>query len=183
MLLVVSGPSGVGKTTVVDAMLALRGAEDIERCVTATTRPPRDGEQEGIDYFFMSEEAFRKDVCDGAFLEYQEVHGNLYGTRRESVIACEVHDVRPLVILDMQGAEQVKASGVAMVSVFIMPPSFEELLRRLLNRGTEDDGALNLRLENAKLEMAHANEYDFIVVNDDVDSCARRLLEIFDAAI
>lgn len=170
ILCVVSGPSGSGKTT-----LCRRFSESDEEAVyaiSATTRAPRTGETNGTDYFFLSREDFEAKATRGEFLEYAEVHGNLYGTLKSEVLnhIREGRDV--LMDIDVQGAELVRnqtdeAIKASLVDIFILPPSDEELLSRLSGRGTETQEQLDLRLANAREEMRHWQDYDYTVVSAD----------------
>lgn len=175
-LFVVSGPAGVGKGTVIREVFKLTGS--LIYSVSCTTRPPRPGEVEGKSYYFVGGEEFSRLVEEGNFLEWAEVHGHRYGTRRDVVEKTLAAGVDVLLEIDVQGALQVKQKMADAVTVFIKPPSFAELERRLRKRGTENSGELALRLENAKKELAEADRYDYIIVNERVNEAARRFVEI-----
>ncbi|MCR5346470.1 MAG: guanylate kinase [Fretibacterium sp.] len=172
-LFILSGPSGVGKGTL--RKRALNDIEDLVYSISCTTRRPRPEEQDGVDYRFISGEDFEERVKQGAFLEYAHVHDACYGTLREDVERelSAGHDV--LLEIDVQGALQVRRRVPGAVSVFVSPPSLEELEHRLRGRGTEDDAELQLRLKNAAAELRQAEEYDHIVVNGDLDEAAAAL--------
>jgi guanylate kinase len=176
-IVVISGPSGVGKTTVCRAILS---HPRFLRIVTATSRAPRPGEKEGIDYRFLSEERFIEGIRRGDFLETARVHGHLYGTPRKDVESGIREGKLVILNIDVQGARQVReaaASGrLPITTVFLLPPSMEELRRRLEGRGTEDPEAFRRRLETAALEMGERSRYDHEVVNDGVEAAARRII-------
>ena len=179
LLVIVSGPSGAGKSTVIS--LASRMRDDIRFSVSATTRKPREGETDGVDYFFKTHEEFRKMVEEDAFLEHAEYVGNSYGTPAAPVdesIACGC-----TVILDIevQGAAQVLEKRPDTVSIFLCPPSLEELERRLRGRGTDSEDKIRQRLLTARREYALAHNYSYIIINDDADTAARELDAIITA--
>ena len=157
-LYILSGPAGVGKGTVLRRVF--EKLDNIAYSVSCTTRAPRPGERDGVSYVFMDELSFRKMVDEGRFLEWANVHGHFYGTRKDIVeeILRQGKDV--LLEIDVQGASQVKGKMPEAVMIFIQPPSFEELVRRLQKRGTEGPEELKLRISNAKTEMSHAEEHD-----------------------
>lgn len=163
----VSAPSGGGKRAVLARVMARDSG--IEYSVSATTRPPRADEVDGRDYYFLSREEFCKRIEDGRFAEWAEVHENLYGTLREELDR-KLDTGKDLVLeLDVQGMRNVRALYADTVTVFIMPPSFEELERRLRGRGTNSEADIALRLRNAQDEIAACYAFDYIVLNDDLD--------------
>jgi guanylate kinase len=167
-LTVLTGPSGVGKGTLVK--LLLERHPEIWLSVSATTRAPRQGEQEGVSYFFLSREAFEQRVASGGLLEWAEFAGNLYGTPRQPV---EEHlaEGRPVLLeIELEGARQVRQSFPAGFQVFLEPPSFEELERRIRGRGTDSEEAIQKRLERARVELAAAPEFDARLVNGELDT-------------
>ena len=178
VLFVVSGPSGVGKGTVNKRLFEEFGSA-VAFSVSATTRGPREGEVNGREYFFISRQEFEKRVANNEFLEHAEYAGNCYGTPRDYVLSLLQKGVSVILEIDVQGAMQVKQRMPESVSVFILPPSFEELEHRLRGRGTETPEKIERRLAAAKAEMARAPEYDYQIVNDDLDAAYARLREIF----
>ena len=176
-LIVISGASGVGKGTVVKAMMARR--EDLYFSVSATTRPPRPGEVDGRDYYFVTPEQFREMIRRGEMLEYDEHAKNYYGTPRAQV---EEKRQKGHVLLDIEpnGARNVKNNYPEAVLVFIMPPSVEELERRLRGRNDTPEDQIRIRMERAKWEMEQRAWYDHVVVNDDPQRCAREILDIIE---
>ena len=165
-VLLISGPSGSGKSTICKALLT---DPRVEFSVSATTRAKRPGEIDGRDYIFLDAEEFRERVQRGDFIEYAEVHGNLYGTLRAPMEAAIAAGRTFLVEIDVQGALQLKALGIEGVYVFIAPPSAEILRQRLAGRGTETPQALERRLQKAEDECRERDKYDYVVVNDDLD--------------
>ena len=173
LLLILSGPSGTGKSTVISGLLQRR--DDIRFSVSATTREPRPGEEEGKDYYFLTRDTFDQMVADGAFLEYATYVGNSYGTPVGPIEDHLAAGYNVLLDIEVQGATQVKAMREDAVSVFLLPPSMEELERRLRSRGTDSEEKIQQRLQTAREEIAHAPEYDYIIVNDDLDKAVREL--------
>ena len=178
VLFVVSGPSGVGKGTINKRLFEEFG-DRVAYSVSATTREPREDEVNGREYFFISRQEFEKRVANNEFLEHAEYAGNCYGTPRDYVLSLLQRGVSVILEIDVQGAMQVKRRMPESVSVFILPPSFEELEHRLRGRGTETPEKIERRLAAAKAEMARAPEYDYQIVNDDLDAAYARLREIF----
>lgn len=164
---VVSSPSGAGKSVILNRVRAADPA--LLFSVSATTRPPRAGEVDGREYYFLARDEFMRRVDTGAFLEWAEVHGNLYGTLRAEMERLAASGQDAVLEIDVQGAANLRALGCGMVSVFIMPPSLDELERRLRKRGTEAPDVIALRVQNARREMHHYTEYDFVIVNEDLD--------------
>ncbi len=157
----------------------------IKFSVSATTREPRDGETDGKDYYFLSKEEFNRQISDGGFLEWEEFYnGTLYGTLRTEVDKLIKSGYFPLLDIEVKGALNVKKIyGAACVSIFIKPPSLEELERRLIHRGTETKQALALRLERAEKEITYADQFDYVVVNDDLDTAYKQVKEIVESFI
>ncbi|MDE0891519.1 MAG: guanylate kinase [Planctomycetota bacterium] len=165
-MVLISGPSGCGKSTIIQRLLSSPG---VEFSVSATTRLMREGEVDGVDYHFLSKGEFRTKVEEGAFIEWAEVYGNLYGTLRAPMEAAIDAGRVFLVEIDVQGALQLRALGEDGVFVFIAPPSFEELQKRLVGRGTEGPEVVERRLKKAEDEYRERVKYDHVVVNDDLD--------------
>ncbi|MBA2847821.1 guanylate kinase [Thermosulfuriphilus ammonigenes] len=178
--MVISAPSGAGKTTLIRQLLRLE--KNLIFSVSHTTRSPRPGEVEGKDYYFVSREEFESLVAAGAFLEWAEVHGNLYGTSMEKIRE-HLDSGRDVVLdIDVQGARQVrKKMGLEAALIFILPPSWSELERRLRSRGTEDEASLRRRLDAARQEIQAASEFDYLVLNDRFDRALSALRSILTA--
>ena len=176
-LIVISGASGVGKGTVVKKMMARR--KDLYFSVSATTRPPRPGEVDGKDYYFVTRERFQEMIRRGEMLEYDEHNKNFYGTPRAQV---EEKRAKGHVLLDIEpvGARNVKNNYPEAELVFIMPPSVEELERRLRGRNDTPEDQIAIRMERAKWEMAQRTWYDHVVVNDDSGRCAEEILSLIE---
>ena len=167
-LFVVTGASGTGKTTLVkQALCALPG---IGFSVSATTRAPRTGEQDGVDYRFVSKARFSALVDEGALLEWAEVYGNCYGTLRAPVDAALSSGQSILLEIDAQGAEQVRAAMPEAVTIFVLPPSLAILEERLRGRATDDEATIARRVAEARLQLNQCGAFDFLVVNDDLES-------------
>ena len=179
MLLVISGPSGAGKGTLYNRVLAADPTFTFS--VSYTTRGPRPGEVDGKDYCFVTEEQFRQMLDRDGFLEHAEVHGHLYGTPRQPVLDALEAGRSVMLDIDPQGALQVMDKMPDCVSVFILPPSFAELRRRLTGRGTEKPEEVERRLHNARGEVKLMGKYQYLVVNDDLEAAYRTLQGIVDA--
>ncbi len=174
-LFILSAPSGTGKSTV--AVKLLQQLEGIRKVVTATTRKPRPGERHGVDYLFLSVEEFERGIEEERFLEYASVYGNYYGTPRDQVEENLREGIDSLLVIDVQGAFRVKELFPQAVSVFLLPPSLEELRRRMISRGYRDSNA-RLRLETARREIPCARKFDYIIINDFVDKAVSQLKSI-----
>ncbi len=178
-LYVVSGPSGAGKGTLLARLLALR--PDLWESVSATTRAPRPGEEDGVAYFFTTREAFEDEIARGGFIEYADVHGNYYGTPIAPIREHMAAGADVVLEIDVQGAFQVREKIPEARLVFIAPPSAEELERRLRGRGTDSPEAIATRLENARAEMDAARDYDVVIVNDDLKRATEELLAVLES--
>lgn len=174
-LFVISGASGVGKSTVLQRVMQQRG--DLIFSVSATTRAPRPGETDGVDYYFIDHARFEEMITRGEFLEYDAHHDNYYGT---PAAQADEKLARGNVLLDIEpnGAFQVRASRPDATLIFILPPSWEELERRLRNRGDTSPEQVEIRLDRAKWEIAQSGKYDYVVTNDRIEDCADEILHI-----
>jgi guanylate kinase len=171
--LVLSAPSGTGKTTI--AHLLVEGGDEFAFSVSATTRPPRESEVHGIDYWFLTEEEFLGMVEGGKFAEWAKVHGDFYGTLRESLVEAGREGRHVVLDIDVQGAMQIRGAVPEALLLFILPPSVETLLQRLEGRGTEEAEALRQRLTTALQELRAAEAFDFFVINEDLDKAVREV--------
>jgi guanylate kinase len=180
-ILVLSGPSGAGKSTIIDSASSRIG--EYYFSISTTTREPRAGEVDGVDYYFVSKDEFEEDIKAGEFLEYATVHGNYYGTSLKPVK--EALDSGKLVIfdIDVQGHRLVRAKmGDLITSAFITPPTLKELKRRLYARSTDKSSIIEKRIENAKEEIKAISEFDFIIVNDKIDRASDEFATIANAS-
>ena len=184
MLIIISGPSGVGKDTIIDALRERerQGGQPGRRhyVVTCTTRAPRDGEVDGVDYYFVDREEFLMIRAARGFLEANEVHGNWYGSPRDQVREALIAGRDVILKIDVQGAQVVKEQVSEALLIFVIPPSLETLFQRLRSRATETADELELRQGNAALELARQDDYDYVVTNEtgQVDRTAGRIEEI-----
>jgi guanylate kinase len=179
--LILSAPSGGGKTTM--ARLLLDRRNDVGYSVSCTTRAPRPGEVEGRDYYFLTREAFLAKREAGEFAESAEVHGKLYGTLKREIERILGQGKHVIMDIDVQGARQIRTAFPASVTVFVLPPSGEVLLDRLRNRKSESPQQLVVRLHSALDELRAVEEYEYVVVNDDLDQAVRRVGSIVDAEV
>ncbi|MDD2905944.1 MAG: guanylate kinase [Sulfurimonas sp.] len=177
VVLVLSGPSGAGKSSLINKISEDIG--DFYFSISTTTRPKRDGEIDGVHYHFVTHEAFQKDIEENHFLEYALVHGNYYGTSIKPVRKALEKGKLVIFDIDVQGNTAVNNRlGDITTSVFITPPSLKELEKRLKNRSTDSDEVIYKRIEMAKREIQRISEYDFLVINDDLDKAAEMLKKI-----
>jgi len=180
LLFILSSPSGAGKTTL--SRMLLKSDESIDLSVSATTRAPRSGEQDGVHYHFISDAEFDRMVEEDDFYEWAEVFGHRYGTPKGAIREA-LKDGRDFLFdIDWQGTQQLyQKDQQDVVSVFILPPSLDELRRRLESRAQDSAEVIDARMERARAEISHWAEYDYVVINDDVDECFDRVCEILDA--
>ena len=177
ILMAVSGPSGVGKGTIVKTLINRR--PDVVESVSCTTRPPREGEIHGKHYFFLSREEFERRIAEDDFLEYDEHFGNYYGTPK-SFVRETLKTKSVIMEIDVVGALNAKKVFPECVLVMVAPPSVDELKRRLVGRGTEDMEKIENRLSRMEYELSHKGEYDYIIVNDDLETAIAEMSAIFD---
>ena len=175
-LTVLSGPSGVGKGTVIAEIR--RRHPEVWLSVSVTTRPPRPGETDGVEYHFAGDEEFDRLVAEGAFLEHATYAGHRYGTPRGPVAERLAAGQPALLEIDLQGARQVRAAMPGALLVFLAPPGWDELVRRLTERATDDPATVRRRLDEARRELAHEDEFDVVVVNDSVGAAAARVVAL-----
>ncbi len=176
-LFIISSPSGGGKGTLIREVL--KRVPNLGYSVSFTTRKIRDGEENGKDYFFVETEEFQALINEDKLLEYAEVHGNYYGTSKEKV-AEELRSGKDVILeIDVKGAHIVKEKAPEAIGIFILPPSFEKLSDRLIERNTETKEALSIRLNNAKAEVKAVSDFDFVVVNDELENAVTDLESIF----
>ena len=178
-LLVISGPSGVGKGTVLHDLMNTQ--KNLVYSVSVTTRKSRPGEIEGVSYFFKSHDEFEKMIEEDKFLEYAKVHDNYYGTPKDFVEE-KINEGKIVILeIDVQGALNVKENIDNGVYIFLAPPSLSELKNRIVNRGTETESDINLRMNNARKELSYIKNYDYLVVNDHLNSAINLVNEIINA--
>ena len=180
LLIVISGPSGVGKGTVRKALFNRTG-HNLDYSVSMTTRAPREGEINGVDYYFVSKEEFLNQIQKGNLLEYAEFVGNMYGTPKDKVEEKLAKGNEVVLEIEVNGAMQVREKMKDAVFIFIAPPSYDALEKRLVRRGTERNEVIKERLDKAHREIDQAVNYDYIVINDEVDNAADRIMAIIRA--
>jgi guanylate kinase len=180
MLVVISGPSGVGKDAILDVLRSLPGNADHHYVVTCTTRSQRPGETDGVSYHFLPRERFLALRDKGGLLEANQVHGNWYGTPRDQVVEALAEGRHAILKIDVQGADVIRARVPDALLIFVAPPSIETLVSRLTSRATETAEELAIRQRNAAAEMARQRDYDYVVINetDQLDRTAERIGEI-----
>jgi len=182
LLIIISSPSGTGKTSICKKII--NRDKRIKLSVSHTTRSPRDNETNGVDYFFVSSDEFNREILDQNFLEYARVFGNFYGTSKKNVRDLLSKDFDVLFDIDWQGAAQILKSNLAkIVTIFLVPPSKEVVLERLEERSKETGDnyeAVHKRMSEYENEMSHANEYNHIIVNDNIEECAEKVINIIE---
>ena len=172
-LIILSGPSGAGKGTIHNELL--KNNKNLRYSISMTTRQPRDGEVDGVDYFFVSEEKFKEEIEKNSFLEYAIVHSNYYGTLKSNVEEYLSGGFDVILEIDIQGALKIKNSGVEVIYIFIMPPSMKELRDRLVKRGTESKEKIIERFKNAYKEINEYSKYNYVVINDEVENAVKKV--------
>ena len=175
-LFVITAPSGAGKTSLIDAVM--KADPSLKISVSYTTRAPRKGEKDGVDYHFIDEKTFRSMKERGEFLESAEVHGNHYGTGKQVILDAVKRGDDLILEIDWQGAQQVRKLYPACVGIFILPPSVEELERRMRARGQDSDAVIRRRLDNAREELEHKDEFKYRIINKDFETARRELAKI-----
>ena len=179
LLFIVSAPSGAGKTTLVEHLVQI--LPNLRMSRSYTSRPARPGERDGIDYHFVSRQEFARMIDEQAFLEWADVFGNYYGTAAANTEKMLVSGQDVVLVIDVQGARQVKAHGFDHTSIFVLPPSFEVLERRLRGRSKDSEEQMQRRLATARAEASSYQDYDYVVVNDELEPTVVRLQEIIAA--
>jgi guanylate kinase len=173
---IISAPSGSGKTTLID--LLLKENPSLSFSISHTTRPKRDGERDGVEYFFIDEKTFEQMIREDRFVEWAEVHGHFYGTSREMLVQPEKDSRDVILDIDVQGAAQVRQKMPEVISIFILPPSYDALKNRLLTRQKDKQDVMLKRLENARKEIRRYSEFDYIIINDDLQTASKSLSSI-----
>lgn len=177
-IIILSSPSGAGKSTITKKLLETD--ENIKLSVSATTREPRDGEEDGKHYYFLSKDTFKEEIEKDNFVEYAEVFGNYYGTLKREVESKFADNKDIILDIDWQGARQVsdQLDVKRLLRIFILPPSIKELENRLRSRGTDSEETIKKRMDKARDEISHFNEYDYIVVNDNIEEAFEQVKSI-----
>ena len=180
-LLVVSGPSGAGKSSLIKHIM--ENMDNVYFSISTTTRPKREGEIDGVNYYFVSKDEFEKDIKEGMFLEWANVHGNYYGTSIKPVLKALEEEKLVIFDIDVQGHESIrKKFDDITTSVFVTTPDINELKRRLENRGTDSEEVIRKRLDNAKEELKRVFEFDFLLINDDFEKAKDNIIAIAKSA-
>ena len=175
-LFIVSAPSGAGKSSLINALL--KNHADMQVSVSHPTRSPRPGELDGVHYHFISVEQFKKLILENEFLEWAEVFGNYYGTSRSAIIGNLQQGTDVFLDIDWQGARQIRQQAPGTLGIFILPPSMTALQQRLVQRGQDSDEVIAKRMAQAQSEMQHADEYEYLIINDDFEQALRELNHI-----
>lgn len=177
-LFIISGPSGAGKGTICQGLIADSDPEKLCLSISMTTRQPRQGEVNGVSYYFTTKEGFEKAIEEGGFLEHAEVYGNYYGTPKAKVLEKLSNGTDVVLEIDIQGALKVKESYPNGIFIFILPPSMAELRKRITGRGTDSQEAIDLRLSQTLKEISYIDKYDYVVVNGELDEAVARVKAI-----
>lgn len=177
-LVVISGPSGSGKDTIVNRLLESRANTQV--AVSATSRAIRPGEKEGVNYYYHTVEGFKEKIENGEILEYTCFCGNYYGTPKSEVDSRTKNKITTILVIEVEGAQNIKRMYPECTTIFVQPPSYEELRRRLYARNTDSAEAIEKRLKRATEEMQYAGSYDFTVINDNLDKCVQEVCDIID---
>lgn len=175
-LFIVSAPSGAGKSSLINALL--KSHPDMQVSISHTTRAPRPGELDGVHYHFISVEQFKKLIAENEFLEWAEVFGNYYGTSRSAIIANLRRGIDVFLDIDWQGARQIREQAPGTLGIFILPPSMTTLQHRLVQRGQDSAEVITKRMAQAQNEMQHADEYEYLIINDDFNQALSELTHI-----
>lgn len=175
-LFIISAPSGAGKSTLIQALL--KRHSDMQLSVSHTTRAPRTGEQNGVHYHFTTVEDFQARIANNEFLEWAEVFGNYYGTSRNAIYQQLSQGIDVFLDIDWQGARQIRAQEPSTIGIFILPPSLAELEQRLNQRGTDSAEVIAGRMAKAQNEMSHADEYDYLIINDELNEALQQMEQI-----
>lgn len=175
-LFIISAPSGAGKSTLIQALLKKHA--DMQLSVSHTTRAPRAGEQDGVHYHFTTVEDFKARIANNEFFEWAEVFGNYYGTSRQAIYQQLSQGIDVFLDIDWQGAQQIRAQEAGTIGIFILPPSLAELAQRLNQRGTDSAEVIAGRMAKAQSEMSHANEYNYLIINDQLDDALNQMERI-----
>lgn len=179
LLLVVSGPSGAGKGTICKEFL--RNNKNVKLSVSATTRKPRNGEVDGVNYFFITKERFEEMIQGNELLEYAQIYDNFYGTPKAAILECLEKGQDVILEIEMQGAKQIRDVYPEAVFIFVLPPSFEELKNRIVGRGTETEEEINKRFSCAYDEICTIKDYDYYIFNHDVETSSTEMAHIISA--
>ncbi|KGQ36432.1 guanylate kinase [Gallibacterium anatis] len=180
-LYIVSAPSGAGKSSLISALLQQQPSYEMQVSISHTTRQPRPNEEQGKHYYFVDHKEFERLIAEDAFLEYAEVFGNYYGTSLPMIERSLKQGIDVFLDIDWQGAQQVRKKVPAAKSIFILPPSLQELERRLIGRGQDSNEVIAARMKKAISEISHYDEYDYLIINDDFDQALSEIKVILKA--
>lgn len=178
LLIVISGPSGAGKGTICKKLI--EDYDDLELSVSATTRQPRVGEVDGVNYYFLTQDEFGKRIEDNDFLEHACVYGNYYGTPKSDILSKLDKGINVILEIDIQGALNVRKAYCDGILIFILPPSLSELKNRIVTRATDSNEVIEKRMKCTKDELGFATEYDYVVLNDDLESATKKVRQIIE---